>query len=225
MKRVATLVAIALFLASTAAEGVVRRMSLTTPVQAGDLAALTVNVSPRARCSITVTYNGVVARTRGLVPRAGRRITWRWRVDANTKPGRWPIVVRCGSSGTLRTKLKVLAAKGPEMSLNDASIAMCTRAPARVMARYNTELEALNERALASLRRKVGEFNCGYGIGDYPGDGAGVGYWVASISPGGERCSFVISARVIWFNARPYSNYAGPPERETYTETCKSLRR
>ena len=109
------------------------------------------------------------------------------------------------------------------MSLNDASIAMCARAPARVMARYNTELEALNERALASLRRKVGEFNCGYGIGDYPGDGAGVGYWVASISPGRERCTFFISARVIWFNARPYSNYAGPPERETYRETCKSL--
>jgi hypothetical protein len=104
------------------------------------------------------------------------------------------------------------------MSLNDASIAMCARAPARVRARYKTELVAAGEPALASLRQRYGEFNCGYRIRNYA-----AGYWTASISPGRERCTFVISARLIWDNTQRPSNYAGPPERETYTETCKSL--
>jgi micrococcal nuclease len=92
----------------TAAQGAVRKVSLTTPVRAGDEASLTVTVSPRARCTIEVIYDTVVSRAQGLRPKTGSRITWRWRVGTNTNPGRWPIIVKCGNSGTLRTKIRVL---------------------------------------------------------------------------------------------------------------------
>ena len=201
-----------------AAQGAVRKVSLTTPVQAGNLASLTVKVSPRARCTIQVNYKPKVTR---LSPKSGGRITWRWRVGTSAKPGRWPVVVNCGKSGTLRTKLVVLAAE-PEMSLEAASIAMCARAPARVMAKYKTELVTLSERTLVALRRKYGEFNCGYGS-PYYGEGP-ISYYVLSITRGTARCTFAITARVIWVNGRPYAGYTGPVD-ETYTETCKSLRR
>lgn len=86
----------------------VRKVSLTTPVRAGEDAALTVTVSPRARCTIEVIYDTVVSKAKGLGPRTGGKITWRWRVGTSTHPGSWPIIVRCGKSGTLRTKIRVL---------------------------------------------------------------------------------------------------------------------
>ncbi len=45
---------------------------------------------------------------KGLGPKTGGKITWRWRVGASTHPGRWPVIVRCGKSGTLRLRLRVL---------------------------------------------------------------------------------------------------------------------
>jgi micrococcal nuclease len=86
----------------------VKRISLTSPVRAGDEAALTVNVAPRARCTIEVIYDTVVSKAKGLNPKRGGQITWRWRVGTSTHPGRWPIIVRCGQSGTLRMKIRVL---------------------------------------------------------------------------------------------------------------------
>lgn len=88
--------------------GVVRKLSLTSPIRAGKDALLTVSVSPRARCTIEVVYDGVAAKTAGLGPRSGDRITWRWRVGADTRPGRWPVIVRCGKSGRLELRIRVL---------------------------------------------------------------------------------------------------------------------
>lgn len=89
-------------------EGVVRKVSLTSPIRAGKDASLAVTVSPRARCTIRVTYGGVAAKVVGLGPKSGGKITWRWRVGDGTPPGRWPVVVRCGNSGTLKLTLRVL---------------------------------------------------------------------------------------------------------------------
>jgi hypothetical protein len=86
----------------------VRKVSLTSPVRAGRTASLTVSVSPRARCTIEVVYGTVVSKARGLGPKSGSKITWRWRVGTSTPAGRWSIIVRCGESGTLRTKIRVL---------------------------------------------------------------------------------------------------------------------
>ena len=87
----------------------VLKVSLTTPVRAGHYAQLTVKVTPRARCTIQVSYDRVSKDT-GLGPKTGGRITWRWKVGSNTRPGRWPVNVRCGASGTLRVKIRVLSA-------------------------------------------------------------------------------------------------------------------
>lgn len=106
---IAVALVIAILLAgATAASGAVRKVSLTTPVEAGDYASLTVSVSPRARCTIQVIYDTVVSKAKGLGPKTGGRITWRWRVGTNTHPGSWPVIVKCGRAGTLRTKIRVL---------------------------------------------------------------------------------------------------------------------
>ena len=88
--------------------GVVRKVSLTSPVRAGEDASLTVNVSPRARCTIEVIYDTIVSKAKGLGPKSGGKITWRWRVGTSTHPGRWPVIVRCGKSGTLKLRIRVL---------------------------------------------------------------------------------------------------------------------
>ncbi|MBA2708343.1 MAG: hypothetical protein H0U59_11135, partial [Gemmatimonadaceae bacterium] len=88
--------------------GVVRKVSLTSPIRAGKDASLAVSVSPRARCTIEVIYGRVVSNVKGLGPKSGDKITWRWRVGTSTHPGRWPVIVRCGTSGTLKLRIRVL---------------------------------------------------------------------------------------------------------------------
>jgi hypothetical protein len=85
----------------------VRRGAFTATVSPGDDARLTVRVSPRARCTIRVEYDTVVSRARGLGAKTGTTVTWRWKVGSSTHAGRWPITVRCGKSGTLRTFIRV----------------------------------------------------------------------------------------------------------------------
>jgi hypothetical protein len=92
------------------AEASVKRVSLTSPVRAGSYASLSVNVSPRSRCTIQVIYDTVVSQAKGLGAKTGGRISWRWRVGTNTHPGSWPIIVKCGAAGTLRTKIRVRSA-------------------------------------------------------------------------------------------------------------------
>ena len=81
---------------------------LTSPVRAGEDASLTVNVSPRARCTIEVIYDALVSKAKGLGTKSGGKITWSWRVGTSTHPGRWPVIVRCGKSGTLKLRIRVL---------------------------------------------------------------------------------------------------------------------
>lgn len=99
--------ALGLLLAADAS-GTVKRAQLTSPVVAGSYASLTVKVSPKARCRIQVIYDTVVSSAKGLGPKSGGTITWRWRVGTSTHPGSWPIVVDCGKSGKLRTRIRVL---------------------------------------------------------------------------------------------------------------------
>lgn len=91
--------------------GTVKRIVLTSPVRAGEYATLTVNVSPRARCTIRVIYNTATESkllpAAGLKPMTGGRITWRWRIPTEARPARTPIEVSCGESGMLRAELLV----------------------------------------------------------------------------------------------------------------------
>ena len=70
-------------------------------------ATVTVAASPSATCSITVYYKSGPSRAQGLYPKHGSRISWTWKVGTRTTPGRWPILVSCGSAGTLNTSFVV----------------------------------------------------------------------------------------------------------------------
>jgi hypothetical protein len=101
-----SLVAAALGLVAPA-EARVQKVSWTATVVAGSEALLTVSVTPRGRCRITVEYATGVSKARGLGAKRGGRITWRWKVGSNTTNGRSPVTVDCGKSGKLSLKLRV----------------------------------------------------------------------------------------------------------------------
>jgi hypothetical protein len=103
----ASCTAAALVLAATAG-ATVKKVSFTATVSPNDYASLTVRVSPRARCTIKVVYDTVVSSAKGLGPKTGTTITWRWKVGSATNPGRWPVTVDCRKSGKLSLRLRVL---------------------------------------------------------------------------------------------------------------------
>jgi hypothetical protein len=92
---------------ATAASTSVRLVRITSPINHGAYASLTVSVAPAQTCSITVYYKSGPSSAQGLYPQRGSRITWTWKVGTRTTPGRWPIVVSCGKAGTLRTSFVV----------------------------------------------------------------------------------------------------------------------
>jgi hypothetical protein len=102
----AVVVAAALVGASTA-EAQVRLVSVTSPVSHGSYATLSVSVTPVATCSITVIYKSGASVAAGLYAKRGTRLSWTWKVGTRTTPGRWSIIVSCGSAGTLRTSFVV----------------------------------------------------------------------------------------------------------------------
>jgi hypothetical protein len=86
----------------------ITQVSFTSVVPRNDYATLKVNVRPRARCTITVVYSTGASSAAGLRAKIGGLITWRWKVGSNTKLGRWPVTVDCGSSGSRRFTLRVV---------------------------------------------------------------------------------------------------------------------
>jgi hypothetical protein len=81
------------------------------PAYRGNPVTLTARVSsPRVTCTITVYYKSGPSHAKGLYPKrpAHGRVSWTWLVGTRTTPGRWPIVVRCASAGTLRTSFRVV---------------------------------------------------------------------------------------------------------------------
>ena len=82
----------------------ISKVSFTSVVSRNDYATLKVRVRPRARCTIQVVYATGPSSAAGLRAKTGGLITWRWKVGSNTKLGRWPVIVDCGSQArfTLR---------------------------------------------------------------------------------------------------------------------------
>jgi hypothetical protein len=88
----------------------VRLTSVTSPISHGSYATLVARVSTsRVTCSIGVLYKSGWSRAKGLYPKkpSAGRVSWTWKVGTRTTPGRWPIYVRCGSAGSLRTSFVV----------------------------------------------------------------------------------------------------------------------
>jgi hypothetical protein len=205
---------------AAAAQDGVRKVRVTSPVQAGEMAALTVAVAPRARCSIALSGGSYVASTAALAPKAGGRITWRWRVPLSARGGLARARVACGTSGTLRTTFEVIA-KPVSLSLAEAKKKACARVPQRVQSKYRTQLVPLLDRTLEQLRAEYRGFDCAWGSNYYP-EGTPISYYLVSIAAAKAPCTFAVTARVVWPGDPALPGYAGPVS-ETYTETCKSL--
>jgi hypothetical protein len=106
---VLTLVCAGALATAGTASASVRLVSVTSPASPGSHATLVAAVSRSATCSITVNYKSGPSRAQGLYPKrpSGGRVSWTWMVGTRTTPGRWGIVVSCGSAGTLRTSFVV----------------------------------------------------------------------------------------------------------------------
>jgi hypothetical protein len=93
----------------SSAKGKVKLVSLTSPVKAGEHAALTVGVPNGTSCAIVVTYKSGPSSAAGLYAQRARagRSSWTWKVGTRTTPGRWPIDVSCGAAGSLHTSFVV----------------------------------------------------------------------------------------------------------------------
>jgi hypothetical protein len=92
-----------------AASARVRLISVTSPASPGSYATLSASVSSSRTCSITVNYMSGPSHAQGLYSKrpVSGRISWTWMVGTRTTPGRWAIVVSCGSAGTIRTSFVV----------------------------------------------------------------------------------------------------------------------
>ena len=103
------LMALLMLALPTAASATVRLIHVTSPVYKGSYATLTVSEPPAHRCSITVNYKSGSSGAQGLYPKTptAGRVSWTWMVGTRTTSGRWPIVVNCGTAGTLRTSFVV----------------------------------------------------------------------------------------------------------------------
>ncbi len=86
----------------------ITKVSFTSVVSRNDYATLKVNVRPRSRCTIKVVYSTGPLHAAGLRAKIGGLIKWRWKVDSDTKLGRWPVIVDCGRSGMTRFTLRVV---------------------------------------------------------------------------------------------------------------------
>ncbi len=93
----------------SSANGKVKLVSLTSPVSAGADATLTVAVPNGTSCAIVVTYKSGSSSAAGLYAQRARggRIDWTWKVGTRTTPGRWPIDIAYGASGSLHTSFVV----------------------------------------------------------------------------------------------------------------------
>jgi hypothetical protein len=88
----------------------VRLVRVSSPASPGSYATLSARVSSsQTSCSIVVYYKSGPSHARGLYSKRPVRglVSWSWMVGTRTTPGRWGIVVSCGSAGSLRTSFVV----------------------------------------------------------------------------------------------------------------------
>jgi hypothetical protein len=194
----------------TVASAAVKPIALTPTVTAGRSAKLTVNVSPKARCTlrITVKYGNSVPRAVELEPKTGGRVTWRWRVRPNVEPGRLPMIVRCGESGTLKTGITIVAPE-PPMSVREAADLVCGQELAKAQATGYQAGRTVRTRPITGAHR------CSF----FGVDGHNYYLRVSLLAP----CSFTVRVQEKWANGRPGQS-ATTAER-SYIATCSSLRR
>ena len=98
---------------SNAPEGVAIE-SVTSTVNAGSNASVSVITNAGSKCAITVSYDGIQSNDSGLttkVANAYGSVTWSWTVGNSVPAGTWPISITCefnGRSGVFDTSLQVI---------------------------------------------------------------------------------------------------------------------
>lgn len=91
---------------------------ITSPVQPGENASITIKTNTDATCDIVVTYGEIgeevnQSRDSGLETKTADRfgiITWTWTVEPSRPLGKWPVEVTCANtekSGYVRATLEV----------------------------------------------------------------------------------------------------------------------
>jgi hypothetical protein len=107
---IAALVASTAAFATPNAATTARLVSVTSPVARNELATLVAHVVPARRCTIKVLYKSGPSQAAGLNPKrpVHGHVSWTWKVGGNTTLGRWPITVKCGTTGSLRTHFTVI---------------------------------------------------------------------------------------------------------------------
>ena len=76
-------------------------VSLTTPIKAGKSATIEIIGEPDTEYKITVRYSSGASTAKGLEAKMSDKdgkVSWTWRVNANTKPGEYPIEIRSGNA-------------------------------------------------------------------------------------------------------------------------------
>ena len=82
-------------------------VSVTTPVNAGANATLVAQTAPSANCSIEVIYASGPSSASGLNAKqsdSSGKVSWTWKVGANTTPGNWQIIVTVSYNGNTVTQ-------------------------------------------------------------------------------------------------------------------------
>lgn len=88
--------------------------SVTSPVNAGSNASVSVLTNAGSKCTIAVSYDGIESKDSGLtskVANAYGSVTWGWTVGNSTPAGTWPISITCvfnGRAGVFDTSLQVI---------------------------------------------------------------------------------------------------------------------
>jgi len=85
-------------------------VSLTSPINRGAQASITINTAPNIQCSIIVYYKSGPSKAKGLEPKnsdGNGNCTWSWKVGARTTPGDWEIVLTAEGVGQKETYFTV----------------------------------------------------------------------------------------------------------------------
>jgi hypothetical protein len=76
--------------------------ALLSPVIAGSNTSITVHTNANSTCTISATYNKVVSKDSGLIPKTADdwgNVTWSWTIEKTTPVGTWPVKVICALHG------------------------------------------------------------------------------------------------------------------------------
>lgn len=71
---------------------------LTTPIEQGSNASITVSTLAGSACNIRVEYNKEASTDSGLIPKIADEfgiVTWTWTVETSRPVGKWPVDVTC----------------------------------------------------------------------------------------------------------------------------------